>query len=163
MAKRRGTMTQSELVRRMAEMSGLTRAQVRQILELQARLAYRQARNTFTIPGIGKLVVRERPARDMVMRFGPAAGQVKRIPKKKVIKFRIAKIAKDRILETPGLPDTIDAAQAAAAPPGYDEEPEDLDRIVGPGDEDDDEADEDEDMGVPPGEDDEPDDDQGAA
>jgi nucleoid DNA-binding protein len=34
----------------------------------------------------------------MVMRFGPDAGKEKMIPKKKVVKFRLAKAAKDAIL-----------------------------------------------------------------
>ena len=46
----------------------------------------------------GKLVLVDRPARKMIMRFGPDAGQEKLIPKKKVLKFRIAKAAKDAIL-----------------------------------------------------------------
>ena len=40
----------------------------------------------------------ERAPREMVMRFGPKAGQTVKVPKKKVLKFRVAKAAKDAIL-----------------------------------------------------------------
>jgi DNA-binding protein HU-beta len=91
-------MTKSEVAAQIAEKVGITKKQASKFFEAQAELAYRQAKNTFTIPGIGKLVMRERPARTMVMRFGPDAGKEKMIPKKKVVKFRLAKAAKDAIL-----------------------------------------------------------------
>jgi DNA-binding protein HU-beta len=91
-------MTKSEVAAQIAEKVGNTKKQASKFFEAQAELAYRQAKNTFTIPGIGKLVMRERPARTMVMRFGPDAGKEKMIPKKKVVKFRLAKAAKDAIL-----------------------------------------------------------------
>jgi DNA-binding protein HU-beta len=43
-------------------------------------------------------VLVDRPARKMIMRFGPNTGKEMLIPKKKVVKFRIAKAAKDAIL-----------------------------------------------------------------
>ena len=91
-------MTKSEIAAKLAEEVGITKKQASQFLLAQAELACKQAKNTFTIPGIGKLVMRERPARTMVMRFGPDAGKEKMIPKKKVVKFRLAKAAKDAIL-----------------------------------------------------------------
>ncbi len=91
-------MTKSEIAAQLAERVGITKKQASQFFLAQAELAYKQAKNTFTIPGIGKLVMRERPPRMMVMRFGPDAGKEKMIPKKKVVKFRLAKAAKDAIL-----------------------------------------------------------------
>jgi DNA-binding protein HU-beta len=91
-------MTKSEIAAQLAEKVGITEKQASQFFLAQAELAYKQAKNTFTIPGIGKLVMRERPARSMVMLFGPDAGKEKTIPKKKVVKFRLAKAAKDAIL-----------------------------------------------------------------
>jgi DNA-binding protein HU-beta len=67
-------------------------------MQAQAELAYKQAKNTFVIPGIGKLVLAESPAREMMMRFGPKAGQIVKVPKRKKVKFRIAKAAKDAVL-----------------------------------------------------------------
>jgi nucleoid DNA-binding protein len=52
----------------------------------------------FTIPGIGKLKLVDRPARKMIMRFGPDAGKEKMIPKSKKVRFSISKAAKDAIL-----------------------------------------------------------------
>ena len=101
MAKAGGSkksMTKSEIATQLAEKAGISKKQVNQILEAQADLAYRQAKNQFPIPGIGKLVLVERPARTMIMQFGPKKGQTINVPKKKVLKFRIAKAAKDSIL-----------------------------------------------------------------
>ena len=61
-------------------------------------LAHKEAKNTFQIPGLGIIVLAQRPARQMVMRFGPKAGQTIDVPAKKVLKFRFAKSAKDAIL-----------------------------------------------------------------
>ncbi len=91
-------MTKSEVAATLADQVGISKKQVTQLLQAQADLAYKQAKNTFVIPGIGKLVLIDRPARKMIMRFGPDAGKEKMIPKKKVLKFRVAKAAKDAIL-----------------------------------------------------------------
>ena len=64
----------------------------------QATLAYKQAKNSFVIPGIGKLVLTKSAPREMVMRFGPKTGQTVKVPAKRRIKFRVAKAAKDAIL-----------------------------------------------------------------
>ena len=58
-------------------------------------MAYKEAKNTFTIPGIGKLVLRNRKAR---MGRNPQTGEAIKIPAKRVVKFRVAKAAKDAIL-----------------------------------------------------------------
>ena len=91
-------MTKSEIATTLAEKVGITKKQVNQFFEAQADLAYKQARNTFVIPGIGKLKVADRPARDMVMQFGPMKGQIIKVPKSKKLKFSLAKVAKDAVL-----------------------------------------------------------------
>lgn len=91
-------MTKSETAAHLAEKAGISKKQAGLVLAAQADLAYKQAKNTFVIPGIGKLKLRERPARKMTMRFGPKAGQEIMVPKKKVVKFTVAKAAKDAIL-----------------------------------------------------------------
>jgi DNA-binding protein HU-beta len=91
-------MTKSEIAATLAEKVGVSKKQVNQLMEAQADLAYKQAKNQFPIPGIGKLVLVERPARQMVMQFGEKKGQTITVPKKKVLKFRIAKAAKDAVL-----------------------------------------------------------------
>jgi DNA-binding protein HU-beta len=65
------------------------------ILDEFAGLAYREAKNTFTIPGIGKLVLVDRKAR---IGRNPATGEQIQIPAKKVVKFRVAKACKDAVL-----------------------------------------------------------------
>jgi DNA-binding protein HU-beta len=91
-------MTKSEVAAQLAETVGVTKKQATAFFQAQAELAYKQAKNQFVIPGIGKLVLSERGPREMVMRFGEKAGQVVKVPKKKVVKFRVAKAAKDAIL-----------------------------------------------------------------
>ncbi len=64
-------------------------------LEELANLAYVEAKNAFPIPGLGKLVLVQRKAR---MGRNPATGEAIKIPAKKVVRFRVAKAAKDAIL-----------------------------------------------------------------
>ncbi|MCS6294276.1 MAG: HU family DNA-binding protein, partial [Nitrospira sp.] len=52
-------------------------------------------KNVFTVPGIGKLVLANRKAR---MGRNPQTGEPIKIPAKRVVKFRVAKVAKDAIL-----------------------------------------------------------------
>ena len=91
-------LTKSDTAALLAEKVGISKKQVSLFFLAQAELAYKQAKNTFVVPGIGKLVLSERAPREMVMRFGPKAGQTVKVPKKKVLKFRVAKAAKDAIL-----------------------------------------------------------------
>jgi DNA-binding protein HU-beta len=91
-------LTKSQIAATVAEKVGITKKQAAQTLELLASLAYKNAKNTFTLPGIGKLVLVNRPARQMTMQFGPNKGQIVQIPPKRVVKFRVAKAAKDAIL-----------------------------------------------------------------
>jgi DNA-binding protein HU-beta len=98
MAKAGKSLTKSETAAALAEAAGITKKQANLVLVAQCELAYKNAKNAYVIPGIGKLVLVDRPARKMIMRFGPDAGKEKLIPKKKVVKFKVAKAAKDAIL-----------------------------------------------------------------
>jgi DNA-binding protein HU-beta len=60
-------------------------------------LAYKNAKNSFTLPGLGKIVLVNRKAR---MGRNPATGETIKIKAKRVVKFRVAKAAKDAILGT---------------------------------------------------------------
>ena len=91
-------MTKSEIAATLAETVGITKKQVTAFFDAQAALAYKQAKNQFIIPGIGKLKIADRPAREMVMQFGPKKGQTVKVPKSKKLKFTLAKVAKDAIL-----------------------------------------------------------------
>jgi DNA-binding protein HU-beta len=59
-------------------------------------MAYKGAKDGFVIPGLGKLVKVNRKAR---MGRNPATGATIQIPAKIVLKFRIAKAAKDSVLK----------------------------------------------------------------
>jgi len=91
-------LSKSQIAAEVAGKAGITKKQAVEVLDHLARLAYRHARNSFTVPGLGKLVLANRPSRKMVMRFGPKAGQEITVPAKRVVKFRVAKAAKDAIL-----------------------------------------------------------------
>jgi DNA-binding protein HU-beta len=90
-----GAMSKTALIRHLAEKSSMTRAQVVGFLELLASVAYKEAKNAFTLPGFGKLVLVNRKAR---MGRNPATGEAIKIPAKKVVKFRVAKACKEAIL-----------------------------------------------------------------
>jgi len=88
-------MSKSALISHLAEQNEMTRKQVIAFMDCLVDTAYKQAKNGFTIPGMGKLVLVNRKAR---MGRNPATGESIRIPAKKVVKFRVAKAAKDAIL-----------------------------------------------------------------
>jgi DNA-binding protein HU-beta len=91
-------LSKSQIAATIADKTGITKKQAVQALDTVAELAYKNAKNTFTLPGLGKLVLVNRPAREMTMQFGPKKGQTIKIAAKRVVKFRVAKAAKDAIL-----------------------------------------------------------------
>ena len=95
MAATKKAMSKSEIVANLAEKTGLTKKQIAEVLTSVAELAYKEAKLGFTIPGIGKLVLDNRKAR---MGRNPATGEAIKIPAKKVLKFRVAKAAKDAVI-----------------------------------------------------------------
>jgi DNA-binding protein HU-beta len=88
-------LSKSQIAATVAEKVGITKKQAVQSLETLVELAYKNAKNTFTIPGLGKLVLVNRKAR---MGRNPATGATIKIAAKRVVKFRVAKAAKDAIL-----------------------------------------------------------------
>lgn len=89
------SMTKSQIADHLAQKSGLTKKAAVQLLDDFAALAYREAKNVFTVPGIGKLKLANRKAR---IGRNPQTGEEIKIPAKRVVKFRVAKVAKDSIL-----------------------------------------------------------------
>lgn len=89
-------MTKSQIVAGIADAAEITKKQAGVVLETLATMAYKGAKDGFTVPGLGKLVLVQRKAR---MGRNPATGESIKIPAKKVVKFRVAKIAKDTILK----------------------------------------------------------------
>jgi DNA-binding protein HU-beta len=88
-------LSKSQLAAAIAEKAEISKKQAVEILENIAALAYKHAKDTFTLPGIGKLVLKNRAAR---MGRNPKTGEAISIPAKRVVKFRVAKAAKDAIL-----------------------------------------------------------------
>ena len=90
-------MTQTQVVRKLAEDGGVTNKQSRAILDNLSALAIAEVKKNgvFVLPGIGRLVRVDRKAR---LGRNPATGETIKIPAKKVVKFRVAKAAKDAIV-----------------------------------------------------------------
>ena len=88
-------LSKSQIAASIAEKTGLTKKQAVEVLEQIAQLAYKNAKNSFTLPGLGKLVLVNRAAR---MGRNPATGETIQIPAKRVVKFRVAKACKDAVL-----------------------------------------------------------------
>lgn len=88
-------MTKSAIVAGIAEAAGITKKQADAAIEALVKMAYKNAKVGFTVPGLGKLVLVNRKAR---MGRNPATGEAIKIAAKRVVKFRIGKAAKDAIL-----------------------------------------------------------------
>lgn len=88
-------MTKSQIADQVAKKADITKKAAVQILDDLAALAYKEAKNNFTLPGLGKLVLVNRKAR---MGRNPQTGAAIKIPAKRVVKFRVAKACKDAVL-----------------------------------------------------------------
>jgi DNA-binding protein HU-beta len=90
-------MTQTQIIKELAETTGVGNKVAKQFLEKFSEIAVRETKKkgVFVMPGIGRLVRVERKARTG---RNPATGESIKIPAKKVVKFRIAKSVKDAIV-----------------------------------------------------------------
>ncbi len=90
-------MTKSQIASHFAEKFELSRRSATEMLDELAALAASETKKTgsFTIPGIGKLVLVRRKAR---MGRNPATGMAIKIPAKTVAKMRVGKAVKDAIV-----------------------------------------------------------------
>jgi len=88
-------MTKSKIVAALAEKVEVPKKTSAAYLDALAAMAYKEAKNGFTIPGIGKLVVRQYKAR---MGRNPQTGEAMKIPARRRLKFVVAKAAKDAAL-----------------------------------------------------------------
>ncbi len=89
-------MTQAQLIRHLADRCEVNNKVSRGFLEELAKTALQETKKNgvFVIPGIGRLVKSNRKAR---LGRNPATGETIKIPAKTVVKFRVAKAAKDSI------------------------------------------------------------------
>ena len=90
-------MTKSETLQALADKLGKTRKEAGEMMDAIVGIAYAETKKSgeFTIPGLGKLQKKHRDAR---MGRNPATGEQIHIPAKTVVKFSVAKAAKDSIL-----------------------------------------------------------------
>mgnify|MGYP000511693859 CR=1 FL=1 len=90
-------MTKSQFVAHLSEQSGMSKKEVTAMWELLVDTIYKETKEAgmCTLPGIGKMVLQNRAARQG---RNPATGETIQIPAKTVLKFRVAKQAKDTIL-----------------------------------------------------------------
>ena len=90
-------MTKTELQLDLAEATQTNKKTAGAFLDTLGNLAYKEIKKNgeFVLPGFGKLVKQKRKARTG---FNPKTQQKIKIPAKIVVKFRIAKAAKDGVL-----------------------------------------------------------------
>ena len=88
-------MTKSKIVAALAERCEIPKKTSAAYLEALATMAHKEAKNGFTIPGVGKLVIRQYNAR---IGRNPQTGEAIRIPARRRLKFVVAKAAKDAAL-----------------------------------------------------------------
>jgi DNA-binding protein HU-beta len=90
-------MTKAELQTALAEATQTDKRTAGVFLDALSALAYKTIKKNgeFVLPGFGKLVKQKRKARTG---FNPKTQQKIKIPAKTVVKFRIAKVAKDAVL-----------------------------------------------------------------
>ncbi|MBU2236349.1 HU family DNA-binding protein [Patescibacteria group bacterium] len=91
------SMTKSQFIGALGEKTGLSKKEVVSFMENLNELIYSECKSNgeITLPGMGKMVKKHREAR---MGRNPATGESIQIAAKTVLKFRIAKAAKDAIL-----------------------------------------------------------------
>ena len=89
--------TKAQIVAAVAEKAGITKKQAADALAAYVDIAYAGAKGKagIMLPGLGKLILKQQAAR---MGRNPATGEAIKIKAKKVVKFRVAKAAKDAIL-----------------------------------------------------------------
>jgi DNA-binding protein HU-beta len=90
-------MSKTQLATELAEATGTNKKTASAFLESLGGIAYRETKKVgeFTIPGIGKLVKKQTKAR---LGRNPATGAEIQIKAKTVIRFRVAKAAKDAVI-----------------------------------------------------------------
>jgi len=95
-------ITKSKIVASISEAAEISKKQAVMALDTLVALAYKGAKDGFTVPGLGKLVVRNTPKRAARMGRNPATGAEIKIaakPAGKKLVFRVAKAAKMAVLK----------------------------------------------------------------
>lgn len=89
-------MTKNQMITALAEKVGLSKKETNSFMETLAELAYEEVKKEgeFILPGFGKLIKAYRKER---MGRNPATGEAIKIKAKTVVKFRLAKAAKEAV------------------------------------------------------------------
>lgn len=97
MAKEAKPITKAQLVGELSEKLEMTKKNVNNFFDTLSDIAYKETKKkgSFTLPGIGKLVLVKRKARKG---RNPLTGEEIKIKAKTVVKFRVAKACKDTII-----------------------------------------------------------------
>ncbi len=97
MAASKKPITKSQVVAYFSKKFELSKKSASSIIDEMAMLAIAETKKagSFTLPGIGKLVLVKRKAR---MGRNPATGETINIPAKTVVKMRVAKACKEAIV-----------------------------------------------------------------
>ena len=90
-------MTKSQMISALADKTAMSKKDVTTLIETMVEMAYKEVKTAgvFIIPGLGKFVKVNRKER---MGRNPATGAAVKIPAKTVVKFRVAKAAKEAVL-----------------------------------------------------------------
>lgn len=90
-------LTKSQILEVLSTETGMSKKDVNNFLTTLADLGYKEVKKAgeFVLPGFGKMVKVNRKAR---MGRNPATGAQIKIPAKTVVKFRLAKVAKEAVL-----------------------------------------------------------------
>lgn len=90
-------MTKSAMLSALAEKTGLSKKDTVGVVDAMVEMAYKEVKKNgiFVVPGLGRFVKIRRAAR---VGRNPATGESIKIPAKTVVKFRVAKAAKDAVL-----------------------------------------------------------------
>lgn len=88
-------MTKARIVQTLAEKVDIPKKTSAAYLDALAELAYQEAKNGFTVPGLGKLVVRKQKARKG---RHPQTGAEIQIPERRKLKFLVSKAAREAVL-----------------------------------------------------------------
>jgi len=92
-------MTQTQILQALADKCEVPKKTAKLMMDTLSQTAIAEVKKNgvFVLPGIGRLVRVDRKAR---MGRNPATGEAIKIAAKKVVKFRVAKAAKDAIVPT---------------------------------------------------------------
>ncbi|MBI5621538.1 HU family DNA-binding protein [Candidatus Falkowbacteria bacterium] len=90
-------MSKSQMLQALAEKTGMAKKDVVMMLDALTEMAYSEVKKNgeFSLSGLGKLVKVNRKARQG---RNPATGATIQIPAKTVVKFRVAKAAKEAVM-----------------------------------------------------------------